>query len=461
MKLRSLHQRLGLISLAIVVAAAGCSRDTGPLSPWPLPTDAVVFQDAFTGAVSFEAFGNSKLDALGTDASEQFEGTGCLRVTVPNPGGGYAGGAFTTLRARDLTGYNALTFYAKASKTVTLDVVGLGNDNTGTSRFEARRTSLPVTTTWTKQVIPIPDPGKLTAERGLFFFAAAAQGGSGYDLWFDDVRFEKLDTISNPRPAMVGQSLNAFVGSTASVAGTKVTFDVAGIGTVVVDHSPNYFTYASSNEAVAVVDGTVIRVVGAGNAVVSAMLAATPVTGAVNINAGPFTPGLAPVPNVPAGNVISLFSNAYADVPVDKWSADWDVANVADLSIFGDDLKIYTGLVYAGIEFIANPVDATTMTHFHMDVYAPAGTQFKIKLVDFGADGAYLGTGENRDTQRELTFNAGSTPPFVSGSWVGLEIPLSEFMDPTVGLASRSHLTQLIISGDASTVYVDNVYFHN
>ncbi|MCB0314833.1 MAG: hypothetical protein KDH84_16510, partial [Calditrichaeota bacterium] len=36
-----------------------------------------------------------------------------------------------------------------------------------------------------------------------------------------------------------------------------------------------------------------------------------------------------------------------------------------------------------------------------------------------------------------------------------LDIPLADF----TGLTSRAHLAQLVLSGDLSTVYVDNVYF--
>ena len=35
--------------------------------------------------------------------------------------------------------------------------------------------------------------------------------------------------------------------------------------------------------------------------------------------------------------------------------------------------------------------------------------------------------------------------------------PLSSF----VNLTTRSHLAQLILSGDVGTLYVDNIYFHN
>lgn len=440
----------GALALAFL-ATTGCSRDPGPLRPWPLSTDPIVFEDAFTGAVEFQAFGNSQLDALGTDTAEQYLGAGCIRVTVPL--GNYAGGAFVTTRPRDLTGYDALTFYAKASRAVPVDVAGLGNDNTGTSKFEARRNAIPVTTAWTKIVVPIPLAAKLTAERGLFFFAAAPQGGSGYVLWFDDIRFERLGTITHPRPAMTPQTLNTFVGATAAVSGTKTTFDLATGDSVVVGHMPGYFDYASSDPAVATVGEGTIRVVGEGTAAITARLDTTLARGAITVNAAPFTPGLAPVPTLPAASVISLFSNAYPNRPVDKWSADWDVADVTSLNIGGDDLKLYTNLIYAGIEFTSNTVDATAMTHFHMDVWVPSGTTFRVKLVDFGANGIY---GGGDDSEHELTFNSSSTPALATGRWVGLEVPLADFAN----LLARAHLAQLVLSGDTRTVYVDNLYFH-
>ena len=166
----------------------------------------------------------------------------------------------------------------------------------------------------------------------------------------------------------------------------------------------------------------------------------------------------APVPTVPAVNVISLFSNPYVDVTVDTWSADWDQANVADVQVLGDDVKLYTSLVFAGIEFTSQTIDASEMTHFHMDIWTPDATAtpaiFKIKLVDFGADGVWSG---GDDVEHELTFDATTIPPLQTEAWVSFDIPMSDF----TALVTTGHLAQLIISGDLSTVYVDNIYFHN
>jgi hypothetical protein len=164
----------------------------------------------------------------------------------------------------------------------------------------------------------------------------------------------------------------------------------------------------------------------------------------------------APMPTETADNVISLFSNAYTNVPVDTWSAVWDMADVANVQIAGNDTKLYTNLTFAGIEFTSNTINATAMTHFHMDIWTPDPTalpaSFKIKLVDFGANGVWSG---GDDVEHELSFTASSLPPLVSENWVSFDIPLANFTN----LVTRAHLAQLIISGDPNTVYVDNVYF--
>ncbi len=168
-------------------------------------------------------------------------------------------------------------------------------------------------------------------------------------------------------------------------------------------------------------------------------------------------PAPPPAPTFPASNVISLFSNSYTNLQVDTWSAQWDQADVADVQIEGDDVKLYTNLVYAGIETTTQPVDASSMTIFFMDIWTPDPTTlpaiFKIKLVDFGADGVF---GGGDDVEHELTFDANSTPPLATGEWINFNIPLSDF----TGLVTRGHIAQLIISGDPNTVYVDNLLFH-
>ena len=220
-------------------------------------------------------------------------------------------------------------------------------------------------------------------------------------------------------------------------------------------NSAGSFTYISSNPAVATVTGSTITIVGIGNTTIKATQAAaggytvgtksTMFTVNSGLAGAPTT--AAPTPTKLQANVISLFSNAYTNKTVDTWSAVWDQADVTDVQIVGNDTKKYTNLVYAGIEFTNNQVNATNANFFHIDIWTPNGTSFKVKLVDFGANGTYAG---GDDVEYEYT----CIPPAFS-TWVSYDIPMTAFTT----LTTKAHIAQLIISSSASTVYVDNVFF--
>lgn len=439
-----------LLTAGVLAAAAtACTRDTAGLDPAPFENDPLVFSGGFARNTDFQAFSGSDTEALSIDAATRRNDRSTLRVVVPDAGS-YAGGAFVGTVPRDLTEYDALTFWARASREATLDVVGLGNDNTGTSQYTAEAGPLTIGTTWQKYVIPIPLAAKLTEEKGLFHFADGADEGVGYTLWFDDVRFEQVGT-SRPRAELPSFTAIEEVGTVRRIAGFRVTYDVGGRDETVTA-GPGYFTLTSSDPAVAVIreDGA-ISTVGAGTAMISATLGETPVAGAVTLRA--FTPPTtaAPAPTQEAADVISLFSGAYQNVPVSTWSASYDQADVTDLTIAGDPVKKYSGLGFAAVEFTQPTIDASAMTMLHLDAYVIDDGAFRVKLVDFGADGAY---GGGDDSEHEVTITGATSPAVTVGAWSSLDIPLSAFP----GLTARAHLAQLILSGSSSTVYVDNVY---
>ena len=82
----------------------------------------------------------------------------------------------------------------------------------------------------------------------------------------------------------------------------------------------------------------------------------------------------APTPTVPADDVISLFSDAYDNVPVQYFSTDWDRSDVEDAVAGGDPVKRYYNLRFAGIDFSEQTVDAAEMTHVHLDIWTPDET---------------------------------------------------------------------------------------
>lgn len=172
-----------------------------------------------------------------------------------------------------------------------------------------------------------------------------------------------------------------------------------------------------------------------------------------NAASAPLTPaGPAPTPTEEAANVISLFSGAYTNVPVDTWRTDWSAAILTDIDIQGDATKRYANLDFVGIETVSNQIDASEMTHIHVDVWSADFTFFGIKLVDFGADGAF---GGGDDVEHQINF---TTP--AQGEWLSLDIPLSDF----VGLTTRENIAQYILVGQPSgncTIFIDNMYFFN
>lgn len=457
---------LALLALSALLTGLACKRELADLEPATFPTTPEIFIDGFSAGLNYGAFGGSKVTAFDVDTEVKYRGAASMKFAVPDAGdpqGAYAGGAYFTRVGRNLSGYDALTFWAKASKSASIDVVGFGNDF-GASNYLATLRDVKVNTNWQKFIIPIPDPSKLTQERGMFFYSEGPEDGLGYTFWIDEVKFEKLGTIAHPRPVILDgqdQTLNAETGQQLNIGGLKVVFNMPDGVDQGVEAAPAYFTFASSNPGVATVSNTgVVSILDAGSAVITAKVGETDADGSLSLTSlgqavGPTTP--APTPTVSPDSVISLFSNAYTNVPVDLWNTRWQFSTAEDfdLKIAGNDVKRYRNLNFVGIEFTSQQINATSMTHFHLDIWTPDPTDlpkaFKVLLVDFGANGAF---GGGDDSSHELSF---TRPTLVSNQWVSLDIPLSNF----TGLVNRAHLAQLVLSGDVPNVYVDNVYFYN
>ncbi|NIS18099.1 MAG: hypothetical protein GWN14_06910 [candidate division Zixibacteria bacterium] len=441
-----------IINFVFVGGAAPCCMD-------------VVFNDEYGSRVTYQAFAGSFLEAVQVTTDPVYEGTQGLEITIPGTDPWWSGGAFVDTgglgrAGRDLSAYNALTFWARASIPATLDVAGIANDNTGTSEYIAEVTALALTTSWQQYVIPIPLAEKLDSENGLFYFAEGE--GVEYQIWVDEIVFDSLTTITNPRPVIPTTTLEVSLGEEVTFDGCYVTFDVDG-SDIVVSAMMGYFNFASSDEGVVSVgtDG-VITAVGPGTAELTAVLGTSksvPADGVVTVNVSGFVPTeSAPTPSQDQADVFSIFSDTYISTDFDTWSSQFDNADVSDFTIGSDNLKKYTNLVFSIAEYeVGNtgPQDLTGMTHFHMDVWTPDPTdgssQFNIKLVDFGANGEY---GGGDDVEDELAFGQATMS---TGSWVSFDIPLASF----TGLTTQAHFAQLILSGTYSTVYVDNVYFYD
>jgi hypothetical protein len=443
------------LALPILLALAGCSeRDPSTLPSAKAGVDPVVFDDAFGANVDYSAFENSYYEALSQEPSGGWNDSATLKVTVP--AGQWAGGSFWGQVARDLSSFNALTFYARANVATDLSEAGLGIPIVEPNKYQMTVSGIALDTSFRKVILPIPNPDRLTVERGLFWYS---HGTGGQEIWIDEVIYSKETGVLNPRPSMKSEDISALLDEEVTISDTKTIFSVNGVD-VEVGHASAYFDFFSSNEEAVSVKEGVVTAVGGGTATITAMLLDTPVEGEVNVTviAPPSEP--APTPTPDQADVLPIFSDAYTNnITVTSWRTNWSSAATAvyDQQIQGDNVKAYTGLTnnaYVGIDFADDQIDATGggMARFTMDVFAPAGSVFTVKLVDFGPDGAF---GGGDDTEKSLNFHGGSVPPFMTGQWVTLDVPLTDFEGMNFG-----NVAQIVLQSiNVGNVWVDNIYF--
>ena len=425
-----------------------------------------MFFDGFPGGLDYAAFGDSKVDAFEVDTDIAYKGEASMRFAVPDlndPSGAYAGGVYLTAVGRNLSGFDALTFWARASQSATINSIGFGND-LGESKYKVELLDVNVNTNWRKYYIPIPDPSVLTEERGMLSYVESPENGKGYTFWIDEVQFEKLGTLARPEPIIldgVDGEITLETGARVNITGFSMKHGLPNGVDQTVTAAPAYFTFASSNTSVATVSSTgVVTVLDEGEATITAKIGDLDATGSLKITStgAPLLPSEpAPTPTVNQDSVISMFSNAYNDVVVDTWNPFWEFSTtqIQDIKIGDDDVKRYTQLNFVGILTEAESIDATDMTHFHIDIWTPDATDppasFKVLIVDFGADGNF---GGGDDSSHELSF---TSPTLQTESWVSIDVPLADFS----GLTSRTNISQLVLSGDLPNVLVDNVYYYN
>ncbi|MCB0472382.1 MAG: Ig-like domain-containing protein, partial [Flavobacteriaceae bacterium] len=453
---------LAFFGMVFIIAITGCERDEDNLQPATFPSTAEVFIDGFSAGLNYAAFGGSDPKAFDVDTEVKYSGSSSMIFKVPDAGapqGAYAGGVYYTDMGRDLSGYNVLTFWARASKAANIDLIGLGND-LGENKYQASISNVPVNTNWQKYYIPIPDPSKLTEEKGMFFYSEGPEDGKGYTFWIDEVKFEKLGTIAHQKAMILGsedKTESTFNSLSIPIDGLGVSFNLPTGVDQKVNATPAYFTFSSTEPGVATVsDKGLVTVLSSGTAVITATLGALEAEGSLTIeSSGEYEH--APVPQVAADKVISLFSDAYTNEPVDYYNGYWapyQTTLSADFTVNNDHVLNYYNFNFVGIQFTDPLIDASTMTHFHMDIYTSdpdaATKKLAVQIVDAGADGQ-LGTDDDSSGKIEI-----SDPQLEPGKWLSIDIPFSSFSE----LTARAHLAQIILDGNLTGFFADNIYFY-
>ncbi len=451
-----------LLLLAFAITAS-CERNLSDETDFAtFSKNAEVYVDGFSAGLQYFPFEGSKFDAFSVDTEVKYSGATSMRLDVPNfgdPGGAYAGAIFPDEAGRNLTEYDALTFWAKASQAGTINEIGFGNDF-GENRYLVTKANLRVSTAWTKYTIPIPNPDKLTLEKGMFWYAEGPENENGYTIWIDELKYEKLGTIAQPKPAILNgedEVRQGFLGDQNTLSGLTQTFNMASGLNETVSAAPGYFDFNSSDVNVAQVNESgVVSILSVGTAKITASLGGVIAKGSLTLNIqGSFD--LAPVPIRAASDVISIFSDAYTNVPVDFYNGFWEpfqTTESADFSIDGDNILNYTNFNFVGNQFSNPTVDATAKPNFHVDLYIPGAidpaVNLLITLKDFGDDGA---DGGGDDEIQQIFF---VNSDFVGDEWSSFDIPITLINKDRIGLIIYENIN----GSPLSNFYVDNIYFY-
>lgn len=462
---------LGLLFMTTISCEREVSEDVDFAT---LPSNGEVFVDGFTGGLDYFPFQGSYFQAFTVDKETKYKGAAAMRFDVPNvgdPSGAYAGAIFRTGTARDLSGYDALTFWAKGSQAGTINEIGFGQDF-GENKYLVT-TGLQLTTNWRKYIIPIPDAYKLTAERGMFWYAEGPENGTGYSFWIDELKFEKLGTIAQSRPSIIkGEDKveTQFLGNSINLAnyGLTQTFNLESGINQTVTAAPAYFSFTSSNIDVARVSETgIVTFVGPGTAKITATLGGVKATGSLTINVPGGFP-IAPVPTLAQNNVISIFSDKYTNVPVNYYNGYWapyQTTKGEETTIGGQKVLNYTDFNFVGTQ-LTTPLDISGMTHFSVDIMMlELPTDIDLLLTFKNENSTATTFQQNRigqsyqlDPRAPVVYKSSD---FKAGVWSTIKIPIRPTSETSL---DKTGVNLIIIenikSSKVKTIYVDNMYFY-
>jgi len=166
-------------------------------------------------------------------------------------------------------------------------------------------------------------------------------------------------------------------------------------------------------------------------------------------------------PSRDPSNVISIYSDAYANVNIDNF--DFGLCGsssaVVEEMIDGNSTQHYLGLGCQGISIEDNRIDASSFTNLHFDFFTDEtnliGKVFNIKLVDWAGNATEAGA-----SGLEINFNDGTNPAIISGSWVSVDVNLTSIGLLVGGNLTRSDIAQIHITSNLSNAWYDNLYLH-
>ncbi len=139
-----------------------------------------------------------------------------------------------------------------------------------------------------------------------------------------------------------------------------------------------------------------------------------------------------------AADVRSIFSDAYTPIPGIDLNPSWGQSTVATTEVIaGNATRRYGALNYQGIDWAGTPINVSTMTRLHIDLWTSNVTSVLVSIISAGAE------------------NAVTLTPTLSG-WNSFDIDLAQYTVP-----NKNAIIQIKIEGTPAggILYFDNLYF--
>ncbi|MDR9414850.1 MAG: T9SS type A sorting domain-containing protein [Gracilimonas sp.] len=163
-------------------------------------------------------------------------------------------------------------------------------------------------------------------------------------------------------------------------------------------------------------------------------------------------------PSRDAGDVISLFSDAYDNINVVTFSTEWSQGTTNEnIVVEGDTVKRFNfNSPFTGIQ-LESAVDLTNFTHMYFDYWVAdeqePGQVFSPKLSIHGG---------LPDTEGETSAIEFTNPIAASQEWVAFNVALDEFSVAGGGTDVRDKMYQIVLGngGTIDLAYIDNLYFY-
>ena len=160
-------------------------------------------------------------------------------------------------------------------------------------------------------------------------------------------------------------------------------------------------------------------------------------TGNITADPEPMVAAPTPTEDEVTDNVLSIFSDAYTNVPGTNFDPNWGQSTDATIEmVAGNPTLRYLNLTYQGTDFTFQDVSGNEF--IHVDFWTTNATALEFFLIS-------QTTGE-----RKIDFT------ITNDQWVSVDIPLSNFSSQGLGLTD---IYQFKVVGNG-TVWFDNFYFH-